>query len=41
MRLFPEFDFPRAPLQLVYLPDRHMTPKLRSFIDFITQRFAP
>ncbi len=40
VRLFPEFDFARAPLQLVYLPDRHMTPKMKSFVDFITQHFA-
>jgi DNA-binding transcriptional LysR family regulator len=40
VRLFPEFDFARAPLQLVYLPDRHMTPKMKSFVDFIVQHFA-
>ncbi|PLZ00958.1 LysR family transcriptional regulator [Burkholderia sp. WAC0059] len=38
VRLLPGYDFPRAPLQLIYLPDRHMTPKLRSFIDFVTMR---
>jgi DNA-binding transcriptional LysR family regulator len=26
VRLFPEFYFERAPLPLVYLPDRHITP---------------
>ncbi len=36
VRLFPDNDFPRAPLQMVYLPDRHMTPKMKSFVDFIT-----
>ena len=40
VRLFPDRDFPRAPLQLVYLPDRHMTPKLRSFIEFVTERMG-
>jgi DNA-binding transcriptional LysR family regulator len=40
VRLFPEFDFARAPLQLVYLPDRHMTPKMKSFVDFIMHHFA-
>jgi DNA-binding transcriptional LysR family regulator len=40
VRLFPEFNFERAPLQLVYLPDRHMTPKMKSFVDFIVQHFA-
>jgi DNA-binding transcriptional LysR family regulator len=37
VRLFPDFDFSAAPLQLVYLPDRLMTPKMRSFVDFIIE----
>lgn len=41
IRLLAEFDFPRAPLQLVYLPDRHMTPKLKSFVEFVVVRFGP
>jgi DNA-binding transcriptional LysR family regulator len=41
IRLFGDFSFARAPLQLVYLPDRHMTPKLKSFIDFTLRRFGP
>jgi len=40
VRLFPEQNFSRAPLQLVYLPDRHMTPKLKSFVDFVVERFG-
>lgn len=40
VRLFPDDDFPRAPLQLVYLPDRHMTPKLRSFIEYVMDRMG-
>jgi DNA-binding transcriptional LysR family regulator len=40
VRLFPEYDLSRAPLQLVYLPDRHMTPKLRSFVDFVMKRLG-
>jgi DNA-binding transcriptional LysR family regulator len=40
IRLFPEFDFPHARMQFVYLPDRHMTPKMKSFVGFITQHFA-
>ena len=40
VRLFPGHDFPSPPLQLVYLPDRNMTPKLRSFVDFILHRFG-
>jgi DNA-binding transcriptional LysR family regulator len=37
VRLLPDFDFPAAPLQLVYLPDRHMTPKMGSFVDFMLE----
>lgn len=33
--LFPNYNFARAPLQLVYLPDRLMTPKMKSFITFV------
>jgi DNA-binding transcriptional LysR family regulator len=40
IRLFPDFEFPRAPLQLVHLPDRAMPLKLRSLIDFATERFG-
>ncbi|CAN7758001.1 LysR family transcriptional regulator [Caballeronia sp. LjRoot34] len=40
VQLFPEEDFSRAPLQLVYLPDRYMTPKLRSFVDFVVEHLA-
>jgi len=39
-RLFPEYDLTRAPLQLVYLPDRQMTPKMRSFVEFVLQRLG-
>ncbi|WP_322013874.1 LysR family transcriptional regulator [Paraburkholderia sp. J12] len=38
--LFADQSFTRAPLQLVYLPDRQMTPKLRSFVNFVLERFA-
>jgi DNA-binding transcriptional LysR family regulator len=41
VRLFPEYDFSRAPLQLVYLPDRQMTPKMRSFVEFVLARLGP
>jgi DNA-binding transcriptional LysR family regulator len=40
IRLFPDREFPRAPLQLVHLPDRTMPLKLRSFIDFAVARFG-
>jgi DNA-binding transcriptional LysR family regulator len=41
VRLFPEYDLSRAPLQLVYLPDRQMTPKMRSFVEFVLERMGP
>ncbi len=41
VRLFSEYDLSRAPLQLVYLPDRHMTPKMRSFVEFVVERMGP
>jgi DNA-binding transcriptional LysR family regulator len=40
VRLLPEFYFERAPLQLVYLPYRHMTPKMKSFVYLDVQHFA-
>jgi DNA-binding transcriptional LysR family regulator len=40
IRLFPQYDLSRGPLQLVYLPDRHMTPKMRSFVDFVLERLG-
>jgi DNA-binding transcriptional LysR family regulator len=40
VRLFPEFDFVRAPVQLVYLRDRHMTPKMKSFVEFVLSCFG-
>jgi DNA-binding transcriptional LysR family regulator len=41
VRLFPEYDLSRAPLQLVYLPDRQMTPKMRSFVEFVVEQIGP
>jgi DNA-binding transcriptional LysR family regulator len=40
VRLLTEYDLPTAPLQLIYLPDRQMTPKMTSFVDFIVSRFG-
>ena len=39
IRLLPEFEPLARPLNLIYLRDRRITPKLRSFIDFVEQRF--
>lgn len=36
--LFPEYELPSRPMHVVFLPDRYRSPKLRSFIDFVTAR---
>ena len=41
VRLFPDYLLPTFPVHLVYLPDRSMTPKLASFVEFILERFGP
>ncbi|WP_174502014.1 LysR family transcriptional regulator [Acidiphilium sp. C61] len=38
--VLPEFVPPARPMHLLYAPDRRMTPKLRSFIDFTVGRFG-
>ena len=40
VRLLPAYDPPIRPLNLLYLRDRRMSPKLRSFIDFVVDRFG-
>jgi DNA-binding transcriptional LysR family regulator len=40
VRLLPDYDHPIRPLNLVYLGDRRMLPKLRSFVDFVVERFG-
>ncbi|MES0151221.1 LysR family transcriptional regulator [Mesorhizobium sp. M0012] len=40
IRLLPNYELPSRPMQIVYLRDHHMSPKLRSFIDFIADRFG-
>lgn len=39
VRLFPEHELASRPMSVVYLPDRYRSPKLRSFVDFLTERF--
>ncbi|MGY4494493.1 LysR family transcriptional regulator [Pseudomonas sp. TE3610] len=41
VELLPEFPVPSRPLHVLYAPDRRLTPKLRSFLDFATQAFGP
>ena len=38
--LLPDYVAPSFPMHIVYLPDRRPTPKLRSFVDFVTSRFG-
>ncbi|WP_445679687.1 LysR family transcriptional regulator [Radicibacter daui] len=40
VRVLPDYAFPPRPLHIVYLRDRLMSPKLRSFIDFVVERFG-
>lgn len=39
VELLPEYPVPTRPFHLLYAPDRRMTPKLRSFIDFALTAF--
>jgi DNA-binding transcriptional LysR family regulator len=38
--LLPDYKVPTRPLQILYAPDRRLTPKLRSFIDFSVASFG-
>lgn len=40
VQLFPEYGLPERPMHIVYLPDRYRSPRLRSFIDFVVERFG-
>lgn len=40
MELLPGYSAPSRPLHLIYAPDRRVTPKLRSFIDFAVEEFG-
>ncbi len=39
--LLPDHTVPTRPLHLLYAPDRRVTPKLRSFVDFAVRVFGP
>ncbi|SMC29997.1 DNA-binding transcriptional regulator, LysR family [Andreprevotia lacus DSM 23236] len=41
IRLFPDLPAPTFPVQIVYLPERKLTAKLASFVDFMLERFGP
>jgi DNA-binding transcriptional LysR family regulator len=38
--LLPDYTPPTRPLNLLYVRDRRMSPKLRSFVDFVVDRFS-
>ncbi|ANI54197.1 LysR family transcriptional regulator [Pseudomonas sp. DR 5-09] len=38
--LLPQYKVPVSPMNLLYAPDRRLTPKLRSFIDFVRVAFG-
>jgi DNA-binding transcriptional LysR family regulator len=40
VRVLADYDLPSRPMQIVFLPDRYRSPKLRSFIDFVVERFG-
>jgi DNA-binding transcriptional LysR family regulator len=40
VRVLPEYSTPTRPMHIVYAPDRRLTPKLRSFIDFAIATFG-
>jgi len=39
VQLFPHHQLPTRPMSILYLPDRYRSPKLRSFVDFVVERF--
>jgi DNA-binding transcriptional LysR family regulator len=40
VHLFPHHQLSSRPMQVVYLPDRYRSPKLRSFVDFVVEQFG-
>ena len=40
VRLLPDYQMPSRPLHVVFHGDRYRSPKLRSFVDFLTQTFG-
>src|SRR5574343_130817 len=41
VRVLPDYDAPTWPMHIIYAPNRRMTPKLRSFIEFVVANFGP
>lgn len=40
VELLPDYRAPTRPLHALYAPDKHMPPKLRSFLDFAISKFG-
>ncbi|WP_024303742.1 LysR substrate-binding domain-containing protein [Pseudogulbenkiania sp. MAI-1] len=40
VQLLPNYELPSRSMSVVYLPDRYLLPKLRSFVDFLVERFG-
>lgn len=40
VEVLPDYPAPERQLNLLYLSERHISPKLRSFIDFVVERFG-
>lgn len=40
VELLPDYVVPCRPLHILYAPDRRLTPKLRSFLDFAVENFG-
>ncbi len=40
VEILPGYEAPSRPLHIVYAPDRRVTPKLRSFLDFAVAQFG-
>lgn len=40
VRVLPDYTPPARPMSLLYLRDRRMSPKLRSLVDFVVDRFS-
>ena len=41
IRLLEDYHAPTRPMHMLYAPDRRITPKLRSFLDFASSVFGP
>jgi len=39
VQLLPTHELPSRPMSVVFLPDRHRSAKVRSFVDFMVERF--